>query len=47
MAVGSARASGTKRATTSKRRSPSKTLVIGLPPIARSITSWTSLTLMP
>jgi hypothetical protein len=42
----SARASGAKRDDV-ERRSPSKTAVIGLPPRARSMTSWTSLTLMP
>ncbi len=47
MASASARDCSWKRTVTSKRFSPSKTVLIGLPPIAISITSSTSRTLMP
>ena len=47
MAPASARACSRKRTVTSNRFSPSNTVPIGLPPIAISITSSTSRTLMP
>ena len=47
MVAASARDCSSKRTVTSKRFSPSKTVLIGLPPIAISITSSTSRTLMP